>query len=466
MLAERYKGTSRRIFERDDLWRRSHEFAMEYPVVLSTTYSLRGSLSLKYVYDYVVVDEASQVDIATGALAFSCAKKAVVVGDLKQLPNVVDKFDYETTEKIFAQYSLPEAYRYAHNNLLSSIIELVPDAPRTLLREHYRCHPKIIEFCNKKFYQGQLITLTEPNSERQPMMVYHTVEGNHARDNLNQREIDVITKEVIPEQRIAMEDESLGIVTPYDAQRNALQALFRDTGVKADTVDKFQGQERPIIIISTVDNQISMFADDPNRLNVAISRAQDQLILVTNGNKSNQASNIQDLINYIRYSNLEVIQSKTYSIFDNLFAGYAERKRAILNKGKPISEYDSENLMYQILEDVLSSHRFTKYAIACHVPLKMLLRDISLLDAEERRYAMNILTHVDFLIYDALGKFPVLAVEVDGVSFHKEGSCQFERDQLKNGIFNKYDINFIRFRTDGSNEKERLISALDAISNE
>lgn len=459
-LSQKYCGATRRIFESDDLWKRSDEFICEYPVVLSTTYSLRSSLSYQHIYDYVIVDEASQVNIATGALALSCAKKAVIVGDLKQLPNVVDKVDREATEKIFNQYTLAEAYHYADHSLLSSVTALFSDVTRTLLREHYRCHPKIIEFCNKKFYHDQLIILTESKSDRKPLMVYQTVKGNHAIEHLNQREIDVIINEVIPEQKIVTVDESLGIVTPYDAQRNALQVLFKGTNVKADSVDKFQGQERPVIIISTVDNQLLPFADDPNRLNVAISRAEHQLILVTNGNETTQPTNTQDLINYIRYNNLEVIQSKTYSVFDYLFAGYAEKRMALLKKSKRISEFDSENLMYQVIDEILSFDNFSKYAVSCHVPLKMLIRDVSMLDDEEIQYAMNILTHVDFLIYDTLGKTPVLVVEVDGVSFHKEGSRQAERDQLKNAILDKYEMPYLRLRTDGSNEKERIIEKL------
>ena len=50
------------------------EFTREYPVVLSTTYSIKGTLSIDHLYDYMIVDEASQVDLATGVLAFSCAK--------------------------------------------------------------------------------------------------------------------------------------------------------------------------------------------------------------------------------------------------------------------------------------------------------------------------------------------------------------------------------------------------------
>ena len=77
---------------------------------MSTTYSLRRSLAEKVIYDYVIVDESSQLDLATGVLALSCAKQAVIVGDLKQLPNVVKPETAENTDKIFEAYDIPEPY--------------------------------------------------------------------------------------------------------------------------------------------------------------------------------------------------------------------------------------------------------------------------------------------------------------------------------------------------------------------
>lgn len=77
---------SRTIFTKDILWKNIEGFLKEYPVILSTTHSLRSCASENYLFDYVIVDEASQVDIVTGALALSCAKNVVIVGDLKQLP--------------------------------------------------------------------------------------------------------------------------------------------------------------------------------------------------------------------------------------------------------------------------------------------------------------------------------------------------------------------------------------------
>lgn len=305
-LANKYLGTERHKFEIDELWKNSNNFINEYPVILATTYSLRASLSHNIMYDYVIIDEASQVDLATGALALSCAKSAVIVGDLMQLPNVVNSEAARKTDAIFSKYRLPEVYRYSNHSLLATVSELFPGIPRTLLREHYRCHPKIIDFCNQRFYNNQLIILTENKSKSQPLTVYKTVPGDHARERVNQRQIDVIMNEILPSQ---VSTESIEIVTPYRNQTNALQDAFEGTTIQADTVDKFQGRENDIIILSTVDNIISEFADNANRLNVAVSRAIEQLIVVVNSNEDTRDTNIADLISYIEYNNFDIIQS-------------------------------------------------------------------------------------------------------------------------------------------------------------
>lgn len=82
------------------------EVLKEYPIVLSTTFSSRSSLK-DATYDYLIMDEASQVDVATGALALSCAKNAVIVGDLKQLPNVVTDEMKRRSNAVFSSFDLP-----------------------------------------------------------------------------------------------------------------------------------------------------------------------------------------------------------------------------------------------------------------------------------------------------------------------------------------------------------------------
>lgn len=460
-LYRKYKGKERSEYTERDLRFNSEEFIKDYPVIMSTTYSLRRSLAENVVYDYVIVDESSQVDLATGVLALSCAKQAVIVGDLKQLPNVVKPQTAENTDKIFDTYDIPEAYRYSNHSLLSSVTEVFPEIPKTLLKEHYRCHPKIIDFCNRKFYNDQLIILSEAQTEREPLLVYKTTEGNHARQRENQRQIDVITQEIIPQQKL--EGVNLGIVTPYCNQTLALQRTFQGTDIKADTVDKFQGRENDVIILSTVDNEISEFTDNPNRLNVAISRAKDQLILLVNGNESGNGTNISDLIRYINYNNFKIINSEVHSIFDYLYKGYEEKRRALLSEQKNKSAFDSENLMYILIKEVLSKDQFSQYDVVLHFSLRNLLLDYSKLNAEEERYARHHASHIDFLIYNKLGKNPVLAIEVDGYEYHKKQSRQSERDTMKNVILTNYGIPLLRFSTTGSGESERLINTLNSL---
>ena len=458
-LAVRYpwKGNRRR-FEKSDFRWNSKEFTREYPVVLSTTYSIKGTLSINHTYDYLIVDEASQVDLATGVLAFSCARNIVIVGDLKQLPNVLTEGDIRISDSIWQKYSLDERYRFSTHSLLSSALEIWQDAPVTLLREHYRCHPKIINFCNQKFYHGQLIVMTKDHDEPDVLTMYRTTAGNHARGHLNQRQIDVIQQEALP--RLHQQNfESIGIITPYRDQVAAIRKQLGDT-YEVDTVHKFQGREQDAIILTSVDNVITDFVDDPHMLNVAVSRAVHSLTVVTSQDPRNDQTNYGDLTRYIEYNNFEVIQSQVYSVFDMLYQGYAEQRRAYLQKHKRISEYDSENLMYSVIQEVLAEEAFSSIGCAEHVSLATLVKDYEPLTAEERKYARNPLTHVDFLLFNQMDKRPVLAIEVDGTAFHKAESKQAERDMKKNSILEKCAVPLLRLRTDGSGEKEKIRNAL------
>ncbi len=463
-LYEKYANNNRDKYTLDELKTKSQKFINDYPVILSTTYSLKNCLSNEVMYDYVIIDEASQVDLCTGALALACAKKAVIVGDLKQLPNVVKSDIARKTDCIFSNYKLDECYRFKNHCLLSSMAELFKEAPTTLLKEHYRCHPKIIEFCNRKFYNNELVILSDVKSNKNPLVLCYTTEGNHDRNHYNQRQIDIITDEIIPKYNLNLDDNSLGIVTPYCKQTAALKRTFKGTTVKVDTVDKFQGQENKVIIISTVDNEISDFTDNPNRLNVAISRAIEQLFLIVNPNAVSSDRNIADLIDYIKYNNLEIFDSKLHSIFDYLYKSYAKRKQEILSKQKKISQYDSENLMYAFICKILKKYYDKQFDVTPHVQLKTILKDLSLLSpGRERQYALNDLTHIDFVIYKTIDNSPFLAIEVDGYKYHQADTKQLERDELKNKILEKYNIPILRFKTNGSDEKRILLETIQKL---
>jgi hypothetical protein len=208
--------------------------------------------------------------------------------------------------------------------------------------------------------------------------------------------------------------------------------------------------------------EISEFTDNSNRLNVAISRAINQLISVVNGNNmENDDMNISDLIRYIDYNNFENINSNLHSIFDYLYKGYEEKRKELLSQQRKKSVFGSENLMYAL---ILSQSKFSKYSVVFHFPLRNLILDYSKLTEEEERYATHHSTHVDFLIYNKLGKNPVLEIEVDGYEYHKKETIQSKREKMKNEILEKYSLPLLRFSTTGSGEKEKLVSKLMEIT--
>ena len=456
-LHQRYDiGTPRTVFG-DDYWKNAPAFLKEYPVLLSTTFSSRNCFK-DQMYDYVIVDEASQVDLTCGVLAMSCAKNIVIVGDLKQLANVITREDKEKLSALSQDNDIPYKYRCEEHSLLSSACEVFSDAPRTLLREHYRCHPKIINFCNKKFYNAQLVIMTPDNGEHDVLKAHITASGNHARGHYNQRQIDEIKQVILPE----LHSDDVGIIAPYNAQTKALEKELTDQ-IPIFTVHKFQGRENDDIVISTVDNEISEFTDDPNMLNVAVSRAKKRLRIVVSDNENNRNTNIGELVRYIQYNNFEVHKSTIFSVFDMLYKGYEQKRREYLQKHKRVSEYDSENLMQALIEDVLKQEDFSQLDVVSQYPLNSIIRDPHLLNDAETRYVMNPLTHLDFVIFNRIDKTIVLAIEVDGFAYHKESTRQHERDEMKNAVLEKYGIPLMRFSTTGSGEKELLTGKLRAV---
>ncbi len=437
------------------------EMIKEYPVILSTTFSSRTNFHKDVVFDYVIMDEASQISAETGVLALMCAKRAVIVGDSMQLPNVITEEDKVRLQAIAINNNIDERYDCATNSFLQSACRVLPDIPQTLLREHYRCHPKIINFCNQKFYGGKLIIMTKDNGEPDVITAKRTVPGNHARGKMNLREAEVITHEVLP--TLTYSDDEIGVIAPYNSQ---VATLSQATGGRFDvaTVHKFQGREKDAIIMSAVDDTITAFSDDPNLLNVAISRAKQRFCLVVSGNEQPKDCNISDLLAYIEYNNCTVSESSIHSIFDLLYDSYTDARRAYLKKYKRISEYDSENLTYAMLEDLLNGNMaYSHLGIVCHQPLRQLLRDVSRLDDKDKSYALHPATHIDFLLYNRVSKRPVLAIETDGYNYHKVGTTQSLRDNKKDRILETYGLPLLRLSTIGSEEQKRVEEKLLAI---
>lgn len=267
--------------------------------------------------DIITIDLSPQVGNIWGDYAKTIiVENGMVVENIGLIENPEWKSGLQMEEKLHAELlrfatketTFEKLYYHMNECIVENgfvNLDFMPNVTQALLREHYRCHPKIINFCNQKFYRGELIIMTTDKGEEDVLAVVKTVAGNHERNHYSQRQIDVIKNEIIP--KYVSNPEETGIIAPY---KNQVEALSKEiTDIDAATVHKFQGKEKENIIISTVDDEISDFADDPYLINVAVSRAKKKLMLVVTGNEQSRERNITELIDYIQYNNFEVNDS-------------------------------------------------------------------------------------------------------------------------------------------------------------
>ena len=456
LLYVKYMGgiNERPKFDKDDFWKNSDTVSSEYPVVLSTTFSAMSTLP-GHTFDYLIMDEASQVPVESAVLALSKARNAVIVGDLKQLPNIVTEDNNLKIRVIGRSYKIDKRYDCVDNSFLSSVIKVLPNAPQTLLREHYRCAPMIINFCNQKFYGGKLVIITKAGENKIPMKVIRTVKGNHSRSVNNGDKVYVFNQREVDEFKKLLEakaDESLsdvGIITPYKGQAMLFHKEFGSRGLEADTIHKYQGREKDTIVMSTVADTYNDFVDNDNLINVAVSRAKKEFVLITNGN-DNPDSNIKELIDYINYNHGKVENSNLHSIFDLLYSSYAEQRKEYLEGKGSVSDFDSENIAFNVIKSILRKNDdMSCLEVIPHYHLSSLINDTSLLAEEEYKLVRSSWSHVDFLIENRVSKQPVLVIEVDGFAYHHKGTKLAERDKLKDSVLNKYHIPLLRLSTTG-----------------
>lgn len=469
LMFERYGGNrTRGLYSFEDIGEESaryDEFLNDYPIVLSTAYSATKCVATTSMVDYIIMDEASQIDLSTGLLALSVAKNAVIVGDDKQLPNVIKKEMADVSQTIFQFFDIDDRFNYATHNILQAVCRTDLGAPETLLREHYRCHPKIARFFNEEFYNGELVCMREDNGEENVLILRQTVPGNHAADFTNNREEEEM-EDVIDDYDIPEDEYLVGIIAPYV---NQVIRIKDDEDIDKDfqvlTTHKFQGRQRDTIIISTVDNRYSDFINDPHLLNVAVSRAKNQLILVTNGNEGN-SGHLKNLVDYFKANGI-CESGEVTSLFDLIYPQYKVQLEDYLNARPAIPSYfyapgdepsKAEQIACRFISKVLQD--YPQLTIQYECPLRLLVKDKSLFDEEELKFISDKRSHVDFLIVNKATSAPVLAIEIDGESYHIEGSFHWKNDRIKDSIMEKCGIPLKRFRTKESIREEETLRGL------
>lgn len=464
MLYKKYQNIKIEAFTSDDYRNRFDNFVKHYPVILSSTLSLTTSIPEGFLFDYLIIDESSQVDIIKSSVCFSCCRNAVIVGDSMQLNHIVAKDTMMIAEQLLKSYRIAPAYNYVEQNILTSLRCLYGDSINSiLLKEHYRCHPTIIGFCNKKYYNNNLVIMTNGNNE--PFKIIETnISGE--RNFANQRQID--ETELYIKDNYSENYTNVGVIAPYRHHANILKEKL-PIGTESDTIHKYQGREKDSIIFNTVSNKIDEFIDNPNLINVAVSRAVKEFIIVKpKSMKLPHGTNIGDLIRYINYTtdakNI-IVESKIRSVFDLLYKEYHSELNTFLDSNSDMEGSAAEVLIHKLLLDkiLLPNSSYSFIDIAREYKLRDLVHDYDLLSEDEVYFIQNN-SRLDFLLYNKIDKAPILAIEVDGVSFHEDKS-QKDRDNKKTHILEVIGLPLLRLSTNGYDEEMKIIDKLNASMN-
>ncbi len=325
------------------------EMVRRSPVVASTTATwssdkytprdpTRPDHDALFGFDVALIDEAGQLTIPAilGALRF--ARRFILVGDERQLPPLVlskEASNQGLGTSLFSQLkSQDEAYLTDHPEEVSACVPL---------KVQYRMHEVISDFASRIFYRGQLrphhsvarrrlnLLTALPGGVRlntavvqslraeQPM-AFLDVRGETGKSEskMSNAEARAVREIVAGLLARGLGEDEIGIIAPYRAQvANLRRHLFSDdeasgwsalpvgTPLTIDTVDRFQGGERPVIIISFATSvapargsQLYEHLTNPHRLNVALTRAQRKLILVGNASALGELALFKRLLDY------------------------------------------------------------------------------------------------------------------------------------------------------------------------
>ena len=222
------------------------QFLRIFPVVITTCISAHKIGKPRQYFDMVIMDEASQCNTAISLVPILRGENLMLVGDPQQLKPVV-LLDSLVNHKLRQKYAITDEYDYISNSIYQTFVAADAVSDEILLSHHYRCHPKIIEFNNRKFYNKKL--LIESISKEEEPLVYVNIRGNETDyKNTSPAECDEIVK-----YAKLHANQKIGVITPFVNQKNLINEELKKYGCKnvsCGTVHSFQGDEKDVILFS------------------------------------------------------------------------------------------------------------------------------------------------------------------------------------------------------------------------
>jgi DNA replication ATP-dependent helicase Dna2 len=270
-------------------------------VIGATPFAARSSRLGGVEFETVIFDEASQVTLPLAIMGMLSAKRYVFIGDQQQLPPVL-------------------MTRHRAETIAMSVFARLADRGfDTMLTDTYRLSIELADWPSRRFYRGKLKPVPEA---RQRRLRYDTmperldrildperpkvfVDLQHRNTTTRSHtEADLVVDLILQAIACGVPPCEIGVVTPYRTQareiRHLLRAMLPDLELRreivVDTVERMQGQERDLILFSLATSspafalQLAEFFFQPERLNVAITRARKKLIIVGSSHVLNAAS--------------------------------------------------------------------------------------------------------------------------------------------------------------------------------
>lgn len=395
-----------------------------FPCWAVTSLSAKGRVPFQPgIFDLVVIDEASQCDIASVIPMLFRAKRAVIIGDPKQLSHI-STISKKQDLNLLQRYNIDLPWSYTANSLYSLANSLTKSQDIIHLRDHHRSYADIIEFSNNQFYDGKLRIATNYDKLKYPKNIkmgirWVNVVGKTIRPSsggaYNEGEAQKIVNEI---KHLVVDNNYLGtvgVVTPFRKQADRIKELIESNSelnkylstnndFLVDTVHKFQGDEKDIIFFSPVISEgtsqgaISFLNNTGNLFNVAITRAKSVLVVVGDQNYCLHCG-VPYMENFVSYAiKQEKISSNTTQ--DNNETNL-ERTYPKVSNPEQVSEWE------KILYTALFEHgirTFPQYA------------------TDKYKLDLAIIT-----------KNHKLDIEVDGEMYHKDWNGELSyRDRLRN----------------------------------
>ena len=382
------------------------------------------------------MDEASQCNIAVSLVPILRGKNLMLVGDPQQL-NPVILLNPRDNHILKQKYSVTNEYDYIKNSIYKAFLACDAVSDEILLSYHYRCHKKIIDFNNKKYYNNKLNIKSKVQSEN-PLVLIDVEDNNTDLKNTSPAEAMKII-DYVKENK----DKKIGIITPFVNQKKLIDEMLKENSINnvtCGTVHAFQGDEKDVIMFSmavtdrTSSNTYSWLKNNKELINVATSRAKEQLIVLSSSKNlnrlhlmNNDEDDVYDLFNYVRTNGESKVAEKST----------ASRALGV----KPYST-ETEEAFLKSLKFALDNVLYNKRKCRVH-------KEVSIAHVFQENLAYSDLFYsgrFDFVVYERVyGKkeIPILAIELDGME-HSEDETVKIRDRKKAEICRKHGFELIR----------------------